>query len=143
MEVSPCISPSLTPLTPPVSLPQSKPTFTRYSNPTVKVTSIQRCKSLIRNNQRLTTKVAANIHDVSVVADPARVDITWQIVVGALAGVTPFIVAGIEFSKRIIAQRRCGECWGSGLVFRGNDYFKCPECGGFLPWQSWKRFFTG
>ncbi|PPD92686.1 hypothetical protein GOBAR_DD10372 [Gossypium barbadense] len=131
MEVSLCISPSLTP---PVSLPQSKPTFTRYSNPTVKVTSIQKCKSLIRNSQRLTTKVAANIHDVSVVADPARVDITWQIVVGAL---------GIEFSKRIIAQRRCGECRGSGLVFRGNDYFKCPECGGFLPWQSWKRFFTG
>ncbi|XP_022716784.1 uncharacterized protein LOC111275617 isoform X2 [Durio zibethinus] len=118
-------------LTSPISVPQSKPTFTKYSNPTVKFTCTQNCKTLIGNkhSQRLTTKVAANIHDVSAVADPARADITWQIVVGAIAGVTPFVVAGIEFSKRIIAQRRCEECGGSGLVFRNNDYFKCPECG--------------
>ncbi|RLN25327.1 hypothetical protein C2845_PM07G23840 [Panicum miliaceum] len=29
--------------------------------------------------------------------------VTWQIVVGAVAGVTPFVVAGIEFSKRIVS----------------------------------------
>ncbi|XWS51781.1 hypothetical protein CRYUN_Cryun11dG0012400 [Craigia yunnanensis] len=140
MESSLCTSsPSLTS---PISIPQSKPTFTKYPNPTFKFTCNQRCKTLIGNNQRLTTKVAV-FHDVSAVVDPARVDITWQIVVGAIAGVTPFIVAGIEFSKRIIAQRRCEVCGGSGLVFRNNDYFKCPGCGGFLPWQSWKRFFAG
>ncbi|KAJ0980115.1 hypothetical protein J5N97_008370 [Dioscorea zingiberensis] len=73
----------------------------------------------------------------------APTEITWQIAVGALAGVTPFIVAGIEFSKRIVAQRKCGVCGGSGLVQRDDYYVRCPGCGGFLPWQSWKRFFTG
>ncbi|KAI8009332.1 Receptor-like protein kinase [Camellia lanceoleosa] len=58
-------------------------------------------------------------------------------------GVTPFVVAGIEFSKRIVAQRKCGVCGGSGLVLRDKYYFRCPGCGGFLPWQSWKRFFSG
>ncbi|KAM0951318.1 hypothetical protein DsansV1_C03g0024301 [Dioscorea sansibarensis] len=70
-------------------------------------------------------------------------EITWQIAVGSLAGVAPFVVAAIEFSKRIAAQRKCGVCGGSGLVQRENYYVKCPGCGGFLPWQSWKRFFTG
>ncbi|XP_012070970.1 uncharacterized protein LOC105633060 [Jatropha curcas] len=93
-------------------------------------------------NRRSTTKIAA-INDVSAAADLGQVEVTWQIVVGATAGVTPFIVAGIEFSKRIIAQRRCEVCGGSGLVVRENDYFRCPGCGGFLPWQSWKRFFSG
>ncbi|MED6149728.1 hypothetical protein PIB30_065344 [Stylosanthes scabra] len=88
------------------------------------------------------TKVSA-LNDVTTVLDPAPVEISWQIIVGTLAGVTPFIVAGIEFSKRIIAQRKCEECGGSGLVFREKKYFRCPECGGFLPWQSWKRFFSG
>ncbi|KAG0539509.1 hypothetical protein BDA96_03G328800 [Sorghum bicolor] len=41
----------------------------------------------------------------SAVADsplpPAQV--TWQIVVGAVAGVTPFVVAGVEFGKRIVS----------------------------------------
>ncbi|XP_004491479.1 uncharacterized protein [Cicer arietinum] len=75
--------------------------------------------------------------------DSAPVDITWQIVVGTIAGITPFVVAGIEFSKRIMAQKKCEVCGGSGLVFRDKNYFRCPECGGFLPWQSWKRFFSG
>ncbi|KAL6279220.1 hypothetical protein ACE6H2_016101 [Prunus campanulata] len=83
------------------------------------------------------------IHDVPVVADPTPVAITWQIVVGAIAGVTPFVVAGIEFSKRIIAQKRCEVWGGSGLVLTKEDYVKCPGCGGLLPWQSWKRFFSG
>ncbi|CAI0437421.1 unnamed protein product [Linum tenue] len=74
--------------------------------------------------------------------------VTWEIVVGATAGVLPFVVAGIEFSKRIIEQRRCEVCGGSGLVLMEDkdnreEYCRCPGCGGFLPWQSWKRFFTG
>ncbi|KAK6947035.1 hypothetical protein RJ641_000508 [Dillenia turbinata] len=83
------------------------------------------------------------IDDISAAADPAQVQVTWQIVAGAVAGVTPFVVAAIEFSKRIVAQKRCSACGGSGLVQRENYYFRCPSCGGFLPWQSWKRFFSG
>ncbi|KAG4941681.1 hypothetical protein JHK87_045552 [Glycine soja] len=51
------------------------------------------------------------------------------------AGVTPFVVAGIEFSKIIdmfqIVQKRCEVCGGSGLVLREKekDYLRCPECG--------------
>ncbi|PKA57064.1 hypothetical protein AXF42_Ash002368 [Apostasia shenzhenica] len=81
--------------------------------------------------------------DGATAADLAPVHISWQIVVGAFAGITPFVVAGIAFSKRIVAQRRCGTCGGSGLVLREEYYTRCPSCGGFLPWQSWKRFFTG
>ncbi|GLU23881.1 hypothetical protein SLE2022_398570 [Rubroshorea leprosula] len=94
----------------------------------------------MQNNQQLmmTTRVAAVTP-----LDPGQVEITWQIIVGAVAGVTPFIIAGIEFSKRIVAQRKCQVCGGSGLVLRDGTYFRCPGCGGFLPWQSWKRFFTG
>ncbi|XP_038691919.1 uncharacterized protein LOC119990145 [Tripterygium wilfordii] len=84
------------------------------------------------------------ISDVSASANPAEAEVTWQIIVGAIAGITPFVVAGIEFSKRIMAQRRCEVCGGSGLVLRDKKYyFRCPRCGGFLPWQSWKRFFSG
>ncbi|ONK64441.1 uncharacterized protein A4U43_C07F25960 [Asparagus officinalis] len=73
----------------------------------------------------------------------APVEISWQIAVGSIAGITPFIVAGIEFSKRIRAQRKCEICRGSGLVQDDDVYIRCPNCGGFLPWQTWKRFFTG
>ncbi|EOY12137.1 Uncharacterized protein TCM_030732 isoform 3 [Theobroma cacao] len=73
----------------PLKLPLiSTPTVTKYPNPTVKFTCNRTCKTLTGKNQWLmTTKVsAASIHDVSAVADPARVDITWQIVVGAMVG---------------------------------------------------------
>ncbi|KAM3323530.1 hypothetical protein P3S67_004681 [Capsicum chacoense] len=86
-----------------------------------------------------------NVADVAVTltSDPPQVDITWQIVVGSLAGVTPFVVAGVEFSKRIVKQRNCEVCGGSGLVLKKKFCKRCPSCGGFLPWQSWRRFFTG
>ncbi|XP_021287665.1 uncharacterized protein LOC110419100 isoform X2 [Herrania umbratica] len=100
MEASLCASYSLK--LPPISTP----TVTKYPNPTVKFNCNRTCKTLTGKNQRLMTinVPAASIHDVSAVAGPARVDITWQIVVGAIAGVTPFIVAGIEFSKRIVSE---------------------------------------
>ncbi|CAI5956071.1 unnamed protein product [Closterium sp. NIES-64] len=59
------------------------------------------------------------------------------------AGVIPFIVASIEFGKRIAAQQRCEACRGSGLQLVGRFYRRCSACGGFLPWQSWRRFFLG
>ncbi|XP_039139704.1 uncharacterized protein LOC120277026 isoform X1 [Dioscorea cayenensis subsp. rotundata] len=116
---------------------------------------------------RPTTRIRVVDGGADLVAPP---EITWQIAIGSLgtpllslpfqlsfgcssfltpqfsnssAGVMPFVVAAIEFSKRIVAQRKCGLCGGSGLVQRENYYVKCPGCGGFLPWQSWKRFFTG
>ncbi|XP_075671477.1 uncharacterized protein LOC142641010 [Castanea sativa] len=133
--LSPSLSSSLVPSSRNVF---SKNTATKSN---VNLVCPKKCNNLI-GNRRLTTRIEA-INDVSTTMNPAGVEITWQIVVGAIAGVTPFVVAGIEFSKRIIAQRRCEVCGGSGLVLRENDYFKCPECGGFLPWQSWKRFFSG
>ncbi|KAH6786312.1 transmembrane protein [Perilla frutescens var. hirtella] len=47
---------------------------------------------------------AVNDGIISAIAssDPAQAQVTWQIVAGALAGVAPFVVAGIEFSKRIV-----------------------------------------
>ncbi|XP_027170021.1 uncharacterized protein LOC113769902 [Coffea eugenioides] len=89
-------------------------------------------------------RISALAEVSSFTSDPARAVVTWQIVVGALAGITPFMVAGIEFGKRIVKQRQCGECKGSGLVLRTDQqYIRCPACGGWLPWQSWRRFFTG
>uniref|UniRef100_A0A453FKB5 Uncharacterized protein n=1 Tax=Aegilops tauschii subsp. strangulata TaxID=200361 RepID=A0A453FKB5_AEGTS len=38
------------------------------------------------------------------VADLPPAEVTWQIVLGAVAGVTPFVVAGVEFSKRIVSS---------------------------------------
>ncbi|KAI7748005.1 hypothetical protein M8C21_005286 [Ambrosia artemisiifolia] len=84
------------------------------------------------------------VDEVSAVTfDPGAPEITWQIIVGTIAGVAPFVVAGIEFSKRIVAQKKCNECGGSGLVLIEDEYIRCPGCGGFLPWQSWRRFFSG
>ncbi|KAL4420004.1 hypothetical protein ABPG75_007102 [Micractinium tetrahymenae] len=72
---------------------------------------------------------------------PGPVEVGWEIWVGFVAGVVPFIIATVEFSKRIIIQRRCPCCKSSGLVQRGRYLRKCPECGGLLPWLGWKQFF--
>lgn len=41
-----------------------------------------------------------------------------------------------------LIQRRCKVCNGSGLVARGKGQRKCPECGGFFPWISWRMFLS-
>ncbi|XP_073281507.1 uncharacterized protein [Primulina huaijiensis] len=94
-------------------------------------------------NSPSTSKISAVTELSAFTSDPPHPELTWQIVIGSLAGVTPFVVAGIQFSKRIVAQKKCNVCKGSGLVLRDKYYFRCPGCGGFLPWQSWRRFFTG
>ncbi|XP_009777108.1 uncharacterized protein LOC107769628 [Nicotiana tabacum] len=98
-----------------------------------------------RNKQLRKPSIKASAtEEITALTTTSDPDITWQIVVGSLAGVTPFVVAGIEFSKRIVKQRKCEVCGGSGLVLKNNKFYKrCPDCGGFLPWQSWRRFFTG
>nr|GEY62496.1 hypothetical protein [Tanacetum cinerariifolium] len=88
------------------------------------------------------SRIAVVSEASDVVFVPSDPEITWQIVVGTIAGITPFVVAGIEFSKRIVAQKKCTECGGSGLVLIEKEYIRCPFCG-FLPWQSWQRFFSG
>uniref|UniRef100_A0A7I4BK88 Viral late gene transcription factor 3 zinc ribbon domain-containing protein n=1 Tax=Physcomitrium patens TaxID=3218 RepID=A0A7I4BK88_PHYPA len=79
-------------------------------------------------------RVAVRARALSDIAEASQVvqstpDLTWQIWAGAIAGVTPFVVAGIEFSKRIAAQQRCSTCNGSGLVKKGGSYFRCGNCG--------------
>ncbi|ANM70092.1 transmembrane protein [Arabidopsis thaliana] len=82
------------------------------------------------SNRRLkTTSALSELADT--VAETGKSEITWQIIVGTIAGIIPFVVAGVEFSKRIIAQKRCEECGGTGLVSRDKKYFRCPECGNF------------
>jgi hypothetical protein len=61
-------------------------------------------------------------------------------------GVFPFAWASYEFGKRILIQRRCQKCEGSGLVWtkgKGMRKVRCRECGGFLPWESWEKFLLG
>lgn len=45
-----------------------------------------------------------------------------------------------------LIQQRCQVCAGKGLVpssREGAKYVrKCPQCGGFFPWVSWKLFLT-
>jgi hypothetical protein len=68
----------------------------------------------------------------------------WQIWAGFVAGMAPIVIATYEFGKRILIQRQCAVCTGSGLVaktIRGERRLvKCVACGGFLPWVSWKLF---
>jgi hypothetical protein len=71
---------------------------------------------------------------------PSPMEPGWEIYAGFIAGVVPFIIASYEFGKRILIQRRCPECRGSGLVKRGKVLRKCTQCGGMLPWLGWKMF---
>lgn len=73
---------------------------------------------------------------------PGPVEVGWQIWVGFLAGVIPFAIGSWEFVKRLLIQQRCTECSGRGLVQRGKLLRKCPDCGGFFPWISWRLFLT-
>ncbi|VVB16103.1 unnamed protein product [Arabis nemorensis] len=87
-----------------------------------------RSDGLMISNRRVRTPLALG-ELADTVAEMGKSEITWQIIVGTIAGIIPFVVAGVEFSKRIIAQKRCEECGGTGLVFRDKKYFRCPECG--------------
>ena len=66
----------------------------------------------------------------------------WQLWFGLWIGLSPFVIAAYEFGKRILIQRQCELCKGSGLIQKGRYARKCTSCGGFLPWQSWGQFFT-
>lgn len=72
-------------------------------------------------------------------ADAAQIQAT----AGSMIAVIPLVIATYEFSKRIVMQRRCARCGGSGLIldFYGREA-KCDACGGFLPWKNWRLFFS-
>ncbi|CAM9397177.1 unnamed protein product [Discosporangium mesarthrocarpum] len=76
-----------------------------------------------------------------------EVDNFSQIAAGSAACVLAYLWAAYEFGKRIVIQRRCAVCKGTGLVSVTKDGTKltrprkCYSCGGFLPWQSWGRFW--
>ena len=84
---------------------------------------------------------AARANDV----DPEAVQ-TWQLWFGFFAGLSPVDNAASEFWKRARIQRGCARCAGSGLVVVGvgdeKRKVKCASCGGFLPFESWSRFFS-
>ena len=67
--------------------------------------------------------------------------------IGSIVAVIPIVWASFEFWSRIRTQQECAVCKGSGLVYAtksGNQLTrprKCWNCGGFLPWLGWKRFF--
>ncbi|XP_062077530.1 uncharacterized protein LOC133782297 isoform X2 [Humulus lupulus] len=84
---------------------------------------------LIINKSSKLRKVAV-ITEFSAAADPAPDGFTWQIAVGALAGVTPFVVAGIEFSKRIVdfyLGSHGGDFFLAELTFYMQCYYISPK----------------
>ncbi|XP_015059683.1 uncharacterized protein LOC107005567 isoform X2 [Solanum pennellii] len=112
-----------------------------FNSPAIPLNKQTQLPILMKRNKQLSKPINAVAATDIITSDPTQVEITWQIVAGSL-GVTPFVVAGVEFSKRIVKQRKCEVCGGSGLVLKNKFYKRCPNCGGFLPWQSWRRFFT-
>lgn len=54
---------------------------------------------------------------------------------------------GLGAAQRIVTQRACAVCEGSGLVSMSRSGAKleqprkCYACGGFLPWENWGRFW--
>ncbi|KAF2570623.1 hypothetical protein F2Q70_00005118 [Brassica cretica] len=73
----------------------------RRKKSTVSFVSRGRSNGLMISKRRLRTPSAlGDLADT--VAETGKSEITWQIIVGAVAGVTPFVVAGVEFSKRIV-----------------------------------------
>jgi len=70
-----------------------------------------------------------------------------EIYIGSVAAMIPIVYATVEFSKRIIIQRGCLVCKGSGLTDTTRlggklaKLRKCWSCGGFIPWLGWQRFF--
>ncbi|KAK9904323.1 hypothetical protein WJX75_009132 [Coccomyxa subellipsoidea] len=85
---------------------------------------------------------SCNSAEISEKYVPGPVEVGPEIWLGTIAACIPFVIGSWEFGKRIIIQRRCSRCQGSGLVMKGQFARKCPECGGFFPWQGWWKFFT-
>jgi len=72
-----------------------------------------------------------------------------EIWVGSVVALVPIVWASYEFASRVRTQQRCKVCGGSGLCKSTktgatlSKLRKCYNCGGFLPWLGWRRFFLG
>lgn len=70
-----------------------------------------------------------------------------EIYIGSIVALIPIVWATYEFTSRIRIQQQCQVCRGSGLISltrNGNNLRnarKCYNCGGFLPWLGWRKFF--
>lgn len=70
-----------------------------------------------------------------------------EIYIGSVVALIPIVWATYEFTSRVRVQQQCAVCQGSGLVNltrNGTELKnarKCYNCGGFLPWLGWKKFF--
>ena len=98
-----------------------------------------------RHARTSTSRPRADARALANDVDPEAVQ-TWQLWFGFFAGLSPVVIAAWEFWKRARIQRRCARCAGSGLVVVGvgdaRRKVKCASCGGFLPFESWSRFFS-
>lgn len=76
-----------------------------------------------------------------------EIDNFWGMVAGSAACLLVYIGAAFSFGSRIIIQKKCAVCGGSGLVTTSRTGRKltaprkCYACGGFLPWRSWGEFW--
>lgn len=107
----------------------------------------------IRNNSALSSSTALSSTVTDLVTVPSEVstfvppDVGIELYIASLAPVLTFTYAAVLFSSRIEEQRSCGVCKGIGLVYETasgeklSKPRKCKNCGGFLPWLGWKKFW--
>lgn len=67
--------------------------------PSKSVVSFNSGSNLLSKSSRKTARASA-INDVSAAADPAQLEVTWQIVVGAI-GVVSFSLVTVKYDRRI------------------------------------------
>lgn len=85
---------------------------TRQNLPPLRRTKVSRTTRVLR----------ATLEPYDAVTPPAPV------IAGAIALAIPFFVAAVLFGERIIRQRNCDTCKGSGLIQEENTFYKrCPE----------------
>lgn len=82
--------------------------------------------SAARPFEKIAKRVAK--HTVVATVEPIEaVTPALPIIVGSVALAVPFFVAAVLFSERIMRQRACPTCKGSGLVTTDSKYYKrCP-----------------
>ena len=130
-------------MSPSTSSPSTSSTARARASPRSSATrpSATRRRHARQSTSRARSRSRALANDV----DPEAVQ-TWQLWFGFFAGLSPVVIAAWEFWKRARIQRGCARCAGSGLVVVGvgdeKRKVKCASCGGFLPFESWSRFFS-
>ncbi|KAK4533545.1 hypothetical protein CCYA_CCYA17G4427 [Cyanidiococcus yangmingshanensis] len=100
-------------------------------------------RSHVSRGGRVTT-LAMFVFPTGALAELGPQPVSPAIWAASILSTVPFFVGLVVFARAIGRQRSCPRCKGSGLVATGTKVMvRCPECGGFLPWQHWWRFFSG